>query len=91
MNLTEKEAQRKYCPHGMGCGLMGCLASECAAWRWALLPSGHRMMGVAAPPSNCPDCGGHGGACSTCDGDGKIGHFEPVGYCGLAGKPEDLV
>lgn len=97
MILTEKEALRKYCPHGMNAGLIGCLASECMAWRSAFDADGHHLMKQVAPPSECPDCKGTGAirndtdtddaSCASCDGDGKIGHYERAGFCGLAGKP----
>jgi hypothetical protein len=101
MILTEKEAVEKYCHRTMTPQALRreedlfcparCSVSGCMAWRW--LPD----MKSVALASECPDCNGSKieageigfeGICSTCDGEGKIGHFERTGYCGLAGGPE---
>lgn len=103
MNVTEKEAGAKTCPVSRGAtidpthpymGTRPCVASVCMAWRW--VPG---AMKEVAPPEDCPECFGKGRlddtreegietrTCERCDGDGKIGHFEHVGYCGLAGPP----
>jgi len=34
-----------------------------------------------------PNDVGEPGVCPECDGEGKLGHFEKIGYCGLAGRP----
>ena len=104
MILTEKEAERMTCcgPPGITMYKEGisptCSASTCMAWRWAFDADGHYSMKQVAPPSECPDCEGKGffidpvndglPGCSTCDGEGKISHYEQRGFCGLAGKPE---
>lgn len=89
MLLTEKEALTKNCCGGCAAHPQHsgtCTASECMAWRWALLPNGNRRMKPVAPPTICPDCNGEG--CAECDGDGKVCHFETVGYCALAAYRE---
>jgi len=86
MNLTEKEARKRYCfvdrEH--------CLASECMAWRESCYSDGSQMMKLLVDEvSVCPHCKGVSGGCSDCNGAGVIGgRWEQLGYCGLAGKPE---
>ena len=68
------------------------------AWRWKLDPDGHPVIKQVSPPSECLDCKGTGATrndtdtddvpCPECDGEGKVGYYERMGFCGLAGKPE---
>jgi DnaJ-class molecular chaperone len=78
-------------------GKYSCIASKCMAWRQAFDADGHYTLKQVAPPSECPDCKGTGTIrddtdtddvpCASCDGEGKIGRYEHMGYCGLAGRP----
>jgi hypothetical protein len=98
MILTEIEAMGKWCAVVGGGEDEGCCGgSKCMAWRYAIDADGHYSRKQVAPPSECPDCKGDGivrddndgdnATCASCDGEGKIGHYERTGYCGLAGKP----
>lgn len=93
MTKTEKEARHQFCPMALANSrdtIDNCRASDCMAWRWGM---GQKQI---APPSECAACSGKGtmpndvgepGVCPECDGEGKLGHFEKIGYCGLAGRP----
>lgn len=88
MLMTEKDAKTKWCSHtrvgeqASGAaenrpdGSYNCIASACMAWRWAE----ERNAEVEAEfEASCPS-----GASMGCEVVGP----QPVGYCGLAGKPE---
>ncbi|MBE0568936.1 MAG: hypothetical protein IH577_04600 [Deltaproteobacteria bacterium] len=102
MIVTEMGAKENWCPFpGMSArknyDTDRCVASKCMAWQWSYTSAGNRLMVQSAHPTVCEACSGKGdmsdnagelGACPECGGEGKIGHYEPGGYCGLVGKPE---
>lgn len=77
MLLTEKDAAKKWCPHARFSG-----AEEPAANRW---------IKEDAPNTNPPPCRCIASACMQWrwapHPDGR-GAWPPVGYCGLAGRPD---
>lgn len=90
MLLSEEEARKKVCPHLPVDRVQGsidpdrncvwqfarCIASACMAWRWAEEKNEEAQMAFEAC---CPT-----GASMGCEVTGP----SPVGYCGLAGRPE---
>lgn len=78
---TVKEAVRLWCPMVRDPeSASRCIASECAMWRWEMHPQGRI----------CPACDGGEGSgtarCEICLGAGYTA--VRIGYCGLAGRPE---
>ena len=98
MLLAESETRRKLCPATFSGDLenvdTSCSGPNCMAWRWRFDEDGNKVMKTTKPEAKCFECengvvrGGAGGTCAECDGEGVIMHWEQVGYCGLAGKPE---
>ena len=101
MNLTENEARKRECPYKFARDpdkwATYCVAVNCMAWRWSILPSGNIYLKQDGTQAECLDCRGAGTipndtdtervTCPECDGEGKVGRHDEAGYCGLAGKP----
>lgn len=81
MLLTEKDAAGKWCPHARYSA-----TNEPAANRWAMVADEPKELHSNPPPCRC--------IASACmqwrwapHPDGR-GAWPPVGYCGLAGRPD---
>lgn len=87
MLLTEEEAKAKWCPQAqIAAGpasndIQTCCASNCMMWRWG---KDNLMLKPPWTPADWTPPEGF-----RLREDGNTERIDSVGYCGLAGNPEE--